>query len=53
MSIDATDAEVFVYTGDGGAEVPVDVVRVRVNPSVTSIPASAFNGRKTLTDGAV
>jgi hypothetical protein len=32
------DADVFVYTGAGGDEVPDDVVRVRVDPSVTSIP---------------
>jgi hypothetical protein len=35
-------AEVFVYTGEGGAEVPHNVVRVRVDPSVTSIPEEAF-----------
>ena len=35
----ATDAEVFVYTGEGGLEAPRDVVHVRVDPSVTSIPA--------------
>jgi hypothetical protein len=43
-------AEVFVYTGEGGAVVPQDVVRVRVDPSVTSIPASAFYGRTKLTE---
>jgi hypothetical protein len=47
---DNTYADVFVYTGEEGAVVPQDVVRVRVDPSVTSIPASAFNGRKKLTD---
>jgi hypothetical protein len=41
--------DVFVYTGLGG-EVPQDVVRVRVDPSVTSIPASAFRQRKKLTE---
>ena len=46
----ATNVEVFVYTGAGGAEVPKDVVRVRVDPSVTSIPAHAFWGRKKLTE---
>jgi hypothetical protein len=46
----APDAEVFIYTGEVGAEVPDDVVRVRVNPSVTSIHAKAFIGRKTLTE---
>ena len=33
-------AEVFIYTE--GAVAPRDVVRVRVHPSVTAIPASAF-----------
>ena len=46
----ATDTEVFVYTGEGGLEVPQDVVRVRLDPSVTSIPAHAFCGRKKLTE---
>jgi hypothetical protein len=36
------DAKVFVYTGEGGAAVPLDVVRVLVDPSVTLIPANAF-----------
>jgi hypothetical protein len=44
------DADVFVYTGAGGAEVPDDVVRVRFDPSVTSIPARAFWGRKMLAE---
>ena len=43
-------AEVFVYTGEGGAVVPQDVVRVRVDPSVTSIPAYAFHERKKLAE---
>jgi hypothetical protein len=43
------NAEVFVYTRDGGAVFPVNVVRVQVNPSVTSIPANAFEDRKKLT----
>jgi len=34
------DTEVFVYTE--GIEVPEDVVRVRVHPSVTVIPRGAF-----------
>jgi hypothetical protein len=38
----ADTAVVFVYTGDGGEIVPDDVVRIRVDPSVTSIPARAF-----------
>jgi hypothetical protein len=46
----STDTDVFVYTGDGGAEVPDDVVRVLVDPSVTSIPDEAFCGRKKLTE---
>jgi hypothetical protein len=41
-------ADVFVYTGTGGAEVPDDVVRVRVDPSVMTIPAHAFHGRTNL-----
>jgi hypothetical protein len=48
MSNNATDAEVFVYTGDGGAEIPKDVVRVRVDPSIASITARAFNQRMKL-----
>jgi hypothetical protein len=46
----ATSAEVFLYTGEGGTAVPRDVVRVRVDPSVTSIPAEAFNERRMLTE---
>jgi hypothetical protein len=46
----ATDAEVFVYTGEGGLEVPRDVVYVRVDPSVTSIPAYVFCGRRELAE---
>jgi hypothetical protein len=44
------DAEVFVYTGPGGEGVPHDVVRVLVDPSVTSIPYVAFMGRNKLTE---
>jgi hypothetical protein len=45
----AADTEVFVYTGrQGGNNVPQDVVRVRVDPSITSIPAKAFYQRKKL-----
>jgi hypothetical protein len=40
----------FVYTGEGGNDVPQNVVRVRVDPSVTSIPAKAFHGRKKLAE---
>ena len=43
------DAEVFVYTGPGGERPPQNVVRMRVDPSVTSIPTNAFNQRKKLT----
>jgi hypothetical protein len=51
MSSISTDTdEVFVYTGPGGERVPKDVVRVRVDPSVTSIPASAFCQRKKLAE---
>jgi hypothetical protein len=44
MSSNPTDTEVFVYsyTGPGGIDVPQNVVRVRVDPSVTSIPFKAF-----------
>jgi hypothetical protein len=42
-------AEVFVYTGTG-ADVPQDVVHVRVDPSVTSIPYRAFYARKKLAE---
>jgi hypothetical protein len=44
------DAEVFVYTGEGGLEVPHDVVRVRVDASVTLIPAYSFFERKKLAE---
>jgi hypothetical protein len=49
MSIDATDAEVFVYTGPGGDDVPREVIRVRIDPSVTSI-ANAFYKCKKLAE---
>jgi hypothetical protein len=42
--------EVFIYTGPGGASIPRDVIRVRVDPSVTSIPARAFFQRKKLAE---
>jgi hypothetical protein len=45
-----TDTEVFNYTGAGGAVVPHDVVRLRVDHSVTLIPAFAFDGRKKLAE---
>ena len=44
------DANVFVYSGTGRAEVPDDVVRVRVDPSVALIPTRAFFERKRLTE---
>jgi hypothetical protein len=46
----SSDAEVFVYTGPGGEGVPKDVVRVRVDPSLTSIPDRAFYERKKLAE---
>jgi hypothetical protein len=50
MSSNADDAEVFVYTGEVGASIPHDVVRVRVDPSVTSILYEAFRGRRKLAE---
>jgi len=44
------DNEVFVYTRAREGRVPEDVVRVLVDPSVTSIPAHAFDRRSKLTD---
>jgi hypothetical protein len=49
-NLNPTDTKVFVYTGEGGADVPEDVVRVRVDPSVTSIPAKAFLERRELVE---
>ena len=49
-NLNPTDTKVFVYTGEGGADVPEDVVRVRVDPSVTSIPAKAFLERRELAE---
>jgi len=50
MSMD-TEVVNFVYMGRlGGDDVPQDVVRVRVDLSVTSIPAEAFCRRKKLTE---
>jgi hypothetical protein len=50
MASNNNDDEVFDYTGEGGDSAPIDVVRVRVDPSVTSIPARAFYDRKKLTE---
>jgi hypothetical protein len=50
MSAEGSNAEVFAYTGPDGAEVPRDMVRVRVDPSVTSIPIEAFEKRKKLAE---
>jgi hypothetical protein len=41
MPSNAADAGVFVYTRAGGVEVLDDVVRVRVDPSVTSLQSSS------------
>jgi len=41
MSEDNNNAEVFVYMG-GDEEVPNDIIRVQVHPSVTTIPMQAF-----------
>jgi hypothetical protein len=43
-------ADVFVCTGPRGERAPPDVVRVLIDPSVTSIPANAFYGRKKLNE---
>jgi hypothetical protein len=50
MSAEGSNAEVFVYMGEGGAVVPQDVVRLRVDHSVTSIHRQAFHGRKKLAE---
>jgi hypothetical protein len=42
--------EVFVYTREGGASIPHDVVRVRVDPSVTSISDEALCRRNKLAE---
>ena len=44
---DDSSTEIFVYMG-GDMVVPGDVVRVRVHPSVTVIPESAFYNRQQL-----
>ena len=50
MLAEDSNAEVFVYTGEGGAVIPQDVIRIVVDPSVTSIPAVAFYERKKLAE---
>jgi hypothetical protein len=50
MSSNVSNAEVFVYMGEGGDSAPHDVVRVRIDPSVTSIPEDAFYKRKKLAE---
>jgi hypothetical protein len=50
MASNDANTVLFIYTGDGGAVVPQDVVRLRVDPSVTSIPANAFRKRIKLTE---
>jgi hypothetical protein len=50
MSSNPTDTEVFIYTGEGGEDVPEDVVRVRVDHTVTSIPDQAFYERNKLAE---
>jgi len=50
MSSNHADAEVFVYMGEARDAVPQNVVRVRVDPSVTSISAHAFFERNKLTE---
>ena len=44
--LEASNAEVFVYTGGRGAAIPDDAVRIRVNSSVTSIPTEAFSEQR-------
>jgi hypothetical protein len=41
------DDEVFVFTKDGPA-VPMDVIRLRVDPSIHIVPQDAVNGRTKL-----
>jgi hypothetical protein len=46
----APDADVFAYTGEGGESPPQNVVHIRVDPSVTLIPALAFYERTKLAE---
>jgi hypothetical protein len=50
MLAEGSNSEIFIYRGEGGAVVPQDVVRIRVDPSVTTIPQYAFYRRKKLTE---
>ena len=50
MSAGGSNAEVFVYTGPGGVDVPQDVVRVRIDSSVNLISHRAFLKRNKLTE---
>jgi hypothetical protein len=52
MSTDDTSEtnDVFVYTGEGEVQAPQNVVRVRIDPSVTTIPTNAFFQRKKLAE---
>jgi hypothetical protein len=44
------EVQVFVYTGPNGESPPKNVVRVQVDPSVTSIPYRAFDRREKLSE---
>jgi len=50
MSARGSNAEVLVYTGPVGAYVPLNVVRIVVDPSVTLIPDRAFLKRNKLAE---
>ena len=48
MSEDSNpNAEIFIYMG-GDGEVPDDTIRVKVHPSVTTIPRQAFYNTNSL-----
>jgi hypothetical protein len=50
MADNAADTEVFVYMGEGGDVAPRDVICLRVDPTVPSIPARAFSQCTKLTE---
>jgi hypothetical protein len=50
MMAEGSYAVALLYTGEEGAVVPQDVIRIRVDPSVTSIPVQAFIKRNKLAD---